>query len=66
MAQNDVMPSASNYPENLGEQTFWNCNLQAYRERLRIESGRLFGNEAIANVGVLELIQGRDGALVLP
>jgi hypothetical protein len=63
MAQNDLVSAASSYPENLPEQTFWNCNLPGYRKRLRDESVRLFEDVTTADVGVLELHDAIQGLL---
>jgi hypothetical protein len=64
MARNDIVSAASSYPENLAEQTFWNCNLSGYRERLQNESVRLFGDATTADVGILELHNAIHGAFL--
>lgn len=53
----------SDYPENLIKGDALSHNLQAYRIRLRNESGRLFNNREHSTVGFLEIRRGDAGNL---
>lgn len=50
-----VHENASQYPENLSQHSFWNCNLADYRQRLQANSCDLFGDELGAQLDIIQL-----------
>lgn len=49
---------APNYPESLGQDNYWNCDLTDFKNRLDKQSGELFCDETVAEVEVLQLQTG--------